>query len=196
MKQRLASTHLDDGTEVAYALVGHGPLLVHAPGWLSHLELSWALPVERRYYEMLAAGRTLVRYDRPGCGLSGPTGAAPSLAREIETLAAVLTSVTQAAGTPAVELFGASLGSAAAAGFTAEYPGSVSTLILYGGWVRGRQVATAMMREHVLGLISEHWGLGADILTDIFAPGADAATRTAFSRYQRETASAQTAGPC
>jgi DNA-binding CsgD family transcriptional regulator len=66
-------------------------------------------------------------------------------------------------------------------------------LVLYGGWVRGSDVATASIREHVLGLIGEHWGLGSDVLTDIFAPGADPETRTAFTRYQRETASAQTA---
>ena len=37
VKQRLASTRLADGTEIAYAAAGQGPLLVHAPGWLTHL---------------------------------------------------------------------------------------------------------------------------------------------------------------
>src|SRR5918995_7086004 len=86
VKQRLASTRLADGTEIAYAAAGQGPLLVHAPGWLTHLEASWAMPVERAFYEMLARGRTLVRYDKPGCGLSGPTTRAPSLDLEVETL--------------------------------------------------------------------------------------------------------------
>ena len=58
VKQRLSSTRLADGTEIAYALVGQGPLMVHAPGWLTHLEFSWALPAERGFYEMLARGRT------------------------------------------------------------------------------------------------------------------------------------------
>ena len=53
MEQRLAETRLADGTTVAYALAGEGPL-VYPPGWLSHLELSWAIPAERRYYETLA----------------------------------------------------------------------------------------------------------------------------------------------
>jgi pimeloyl-ACP methyl ester carboxylesterase len=193
VKQRLASTWLADGTEIAYALVGRGPLLVHAPGWLTHLEISWALPVERRFYEMLAGGRTLVRYDKPGCGLSGPTTVAPSLAREVETLTAVLTAVTSTAGAETVELFGASLGAAVAASFAASHSGTVSRLILYGGWVRGREVASPKIREHVLGLIGEHWGLASDVLTDIFAPGADPMTRAAFTQYQREAASAQTA---
>lgn len=185
MEQRLASTRLADGTEIAYAVAGQGPLLVHAPGWLTHLELSWALPAERGFYETVARGRTLVRYDKAGCGLSGPATRTPSLELEVETLAAVIAAT---AGTGPVELFGASLGAAVAAGFAAADPGAVSRLILYGGWVRGRDLATAATRTHVLGLISQQWGLGSDVLTDIFAPGADAGTRTAFGRYQREAA--------
>lgn len=193
VKQRLASTRLADGTEIAYAAAGQGPLLVHAPGWLTHLEASWAMPTERAFYEMLARGRTLVRYDKPGCGLSGPTTRAPSLDLEVETLGAVLASVMSTAGTDTVELFGASLGAAVAASLAATRPGTISRLVLYGGWVRGRDVATAEIRAHVLGLISEHWGLGSDVLADIFAPGADPATRAAFTHYQREAASPQTA---
>ena len=193
VKQRLASARLSDGTEIVYAFAGQGPLLVHAPGWLTHLEVSWALPAERGFYEMLARGRTLVRFDKPGCGLSGPTTRAPSLALEVQTLAAVVAAVTSAAGTDTVELFGASLGAAAAASFAATRPGMVSRLVLYGGWVRGCDLATTETRGHVLGLISQRWGLGSDVLADIFAPSADAVTRGAFTRYQRQAASAQTA---
>ncbi|MDQ2750878.1 MAG: alpha/beta hydrolase [Actinomycetota bacterium] len=193
VKQRLASTWLADGTEIAYAIAGQGPLMVHAPGWLTHLELSWALPAERGFYEMLGRGRTLVRYDKPSCGLSGPTAREPSLDLEVETLAAVIASVTSTAGTDTAELFGASLGAAAAASFAASQPRTVSRLVLYGGWARGRDIATTQIREHVVGLISQHWGLGSDVLADIFAPSADPVTRTAFTHYQREAASAQTA---
>ena len=189
MRQRVAATRLADGTEVAYAVTGRGPVLLHAPGWLTHLEASWALPAERAFYEMLARGRTLVRYDRPGCGLSGPTDRAPSLELEVETLAAVHAAVA----TGPVELFGASLGAAAAAGLAADLPGAVSRLVLYGGWVRGRDLGSPEVRAHVLGLIGEHWGLGSDVLAGIFAPGTDPAARAAFTAYQREAASPRTA---
>ncbi len=66
MEQRLGSTRTPDGIEVAYATAGHGRPLLFVGGWLSHLELSWALPAERAFLESLAQGRTLVRYDRPG----------------------------------------------------------------------------------------------------------------------------------
>jgi DNA-binding CsgD family transcriptional regulator len=44
-----------------------------------------------------------------------------------------------------------------------------------------------------LGLVESHWGLGSDVLTDIFAPDADGATRAEFARYQRACSSAATA---
>jgi pimeloyl-ACP methyl ester carboxylesterase len=182
VRQRLGTTALADGTPIAYAVVGSGPLLVHAPGWLTHLEASWALPAERAFCEGLARGRTLVRYDKPGCGLSGPTDRPPSLDLEAETLAAVLAATADGP----VELFGASLGAAAAVAVAADRPAAVSRLVLYGGWVRGADLGPAELRAHVLGLVGAHWGLGSDVLADIFGPTADAATRVAFTAYQRE----------
>ena len=61
MEQRLATTRTRQGVQVAYASAGHGPPLLFVGGWLSHLELSWALPVERRMLEGLGRGRILLR---------------------------------------------------------------------------------------------------------------------------------------
>jgi pimeloyl-ACP methyl ester carboxylesterase/DNA-binding CsgD family transcriptional regulator len=187
--QRIATTRLTDGSRIAYAVAGRGPVLVHAPGWLIHLELSWAMPPERALYESLAQGRTVVRYDKAGCGLSGAAARIPSMELELETLDAVV----RAVGASRFDLYGASLGAAVAAAWTAEHSARVARLVLYGGWVRGADIAAMPVREHVLGLVAEHWGLGSEVLADIFAPDADAATRTAFVRYQREAATPQTA---
>jgi pimeloyl-ACP methyl ester carboxylesterase/DNA-binding CsgD family transcriptional regulator len=186
--QRIATTKLRDGTQIAFALAGTGPLLVYASGWLTHLERSWSMPPERGFYESLARGRTLLRYDKAGCGLSASTDREPSLELELETLDAVVA----AAGVTRFDLLGISLGAPVAAHWAAEHPDRVDRLVLYGGWVRGRDVATPDVQRHVLGLISRHWGLGSDVLTDIFAPDADAATRAAFIEYQRAAASADT----
>jgi DNA-binding CsgD family transcriptional regulator len=51
-------------------------------------------------------------------------------------------------------------------------------------------VAAPGVREHVLGLVDQHWGFASDVLTEIFAPDADAGFRAMFSRYQRQSASA------
>jgi hypothetical protein len=65
--------------------------------------------------------------------------------------------------------------------------------VLYGGWVSGDRIATPKLREHVVGLIEQHWGLGSDVLTDIFAPEAEAGFRAFFSEYQTLSASPETA---
>ncbi len=189
VEQRIASARLGDGTQIAYATAGQGPFLVYAPGWLTHLELSWAMPPERAFCEALARGRTLLRYDRPGCGLSGPVNGPPSMDLELQTLAAV----TSAVGAERFDLLGTSLGAPVAASWAAANPRSVNRLVLYGGWVRGEELTGPALREHVLGLLVQHWGLGSDVLADIFAPDADAATRAGFARYQRAAAPPETA---
>lgn len=184
--QRVGAT----GSGVAYAVTGSGPPLVYVPGWLSHLELSWALPPERAFYEALADGRTLIRYDKPGCGLSTNTPAGPyTLEHELDALGAVVAE----AGLERFDLMGISLGAPVAAAWAARNPATVSRMALYGGWASGPDVATPEIRRHVLGLVGEHWGLASGLLADIFAPDADGPTRAAFSQYQRESAPAETA---
>ncbi|MGV1009969.1 MAG: alpha/beta fold hydrolase [Dermatophilaceae bacterium] len=189
VEQRLGSAYLGDGTAVRFAVAGRGPIAVYVPGWVSHLELGWALPAEREFYEGLAAGRTLVRYDRPGCGLSGTTDLADVVGLELQVLQLVATAVR--AGR--FDLIGASFGAPLAVRWAARHPGSVSRLVLYGGWVDGDVVAAPAVREHVLGLVDQHWGFASDVLTETFAPDADAGFRAVFSHYQRESASAAVA---
>jgi pimeloyl-ACP methyl ester carboxylesterase/DNA-binding CsgD family transcriptional regulator len=190
MGQRIAMTTSPAGARIGYAVTGSGPPLVYVSGWLGHLELSWALPAERAYYEALADGRTLIRYDKPGCGLSERTSPeAYSMEQELDALRAVIS----ATGVQRFDLMGASLGAAVAATWAAQQPVTVSRLVLYGGWAYGPDVAAPEIQRHVLGLVEQHWGLAADLLADVFAPDADAATRAAFTRYQRDAASAQTA---
>jgi pimeloyl-ACP methyl ester carboxylesterase/DNA-binding CsgD family transcriptional regulator len=188
--QRVATTESGDGVRIAYSVTGSGPPLVYVTGWLSHLELSWALPAERAFFEALAQGRTLIRYDKPGCGLSGRTPPERySMAQELDALDAVL----GAAGVGRFELMGASLGAAVAATWAARHPERVERLVLYGGWVNGADIAAPEFRTHVLGLVRQHWGLASGLLADVFAPDADAGTRAAFVRYQQESADAGTA---
>ncbi|MFI1995613.1 alpha/beta fold hydrolase [Actinoplanes sp. NPDC020271] len=189
MGQRVAWADSPAGGRVAYAVSGSGPPLVYVNGWLSHLELSWALPAERGFFEALSEGRELVRYDKPGCGLSTPASPDHTLGHEFDALQAVL----DATGSDQFDLMGVSSGAAVAAAWAAEHPSSVSRLVLYGGWAYGPDVAAPEIQTHVLGLVRQHWGLASGLLGDVFAPDADGPTRAAFTRYQREAASAETA---
>ncbi|WP_395242604.1 alpha/beta fold hydrolase [Agromyces sp. MMS24-K17] len=189
MQQHIARLNMRDGTELAYATVGTGRPLLYVSGWLSHLESSWELPEERAFYEALAEGGRLVRYDRAGCGLSGPARRPPSMEGELAQLAAV-------AGTVAPERFdlmGTSMGALVAISWAAAHPDTVRRLVLYGGWASGAMVASPRIQQHVLGLIDTHWGLASDVLTEIFAPDAPTASRERFARYQRASSDAPTA---
>jgi pimeloyl-ACP methyl ester carboxylesterase/DNA-binding CsgD family transcriptional regulator len=191
MGQRIATTTSRAGARIGYAVTGSGPPLVYVAGWIGHLELSWALPAERAWYEALADGRTLIRYDKPGCGVNERTNpdGPYTMEHELDALRAVIA----AAGVERFDLMGVSLGAAVAAGWAAEEPATVSRLVLYGGWPFGPDLGAREVQGHVLGLVGQHWGLASDLLADIFAPDADAGTRAAFTRYQRESASAETA---
>ncbi len=189
IRQRWGSASLEDGTRIAYALTGSGPPLVVVPGWLSHLELGWSIPAERMFHEALSSGRTLVRYDRPGCGLSDPYDGPRTIELELATVRAV----TDDVGAPSFDVFGWSLGAAVAARWAADHPTTVDRLVLYGSWATGSAIGDEDSRRHVVGLLASHWGLGSDLLTDLFAPEADAGTRRALAQYQRAASSADTA---
>jgi pimeloyl-ACP methyl ester carboxylesterase len=188
VEQRLDEVVTADGTALSYASVGHGRPLVYVMGWLSHLRLSWELPAERALYEALARGCRLVRYDRAGCGLSAATDRPPSLASELEQLDAIAATLAEP-----FDLTGTSMGAPVAVAWAAAHPESVRRLVLYGGWARGEDLSPPPVRDHVLGLIESHWGLGSEVLTDIFAPDADRETRAGAARYQRACSTAATA---
>jgi pimeloyl-ACP methyl ester carboxylesterase/DNA-binding CsgD family transcriptional regulator len=189
VEQQLGSTHTPEGVDVAYAVAGAGRPLLFVGGWLSHLELSWALPAERQFLESMARGRRLLRYDRPGTGLSEHAAPAPSIAGELDVLDGVLS----AAGVARTDVVASSLGVPLLVEWAARNPERLGRLVLYGGWARGADVAAPEVRDHVVGLVTASWGLGADVLTDIFAPDASAGTRAALTTYQRQASSPETA---
>ena len=82
------------GRRVAYEVRGSGPPLVAPAWWVSHLELDWQNADFRRFWEGLADGYTLIRYDRLGVGMSDRTlhDADLTLDSEVATLRALSTS--------------------------------------------------------------------------------------------------------
>jgi pimeloyl-ACP methyl ester carboxylesterase/DNA-binding CsgD family transcriptional regulator len=174
---------------IAWATVGTGPPVVFGGWWCGHLELDWRNPLFRRFSGLLGDRFTLVRYDRPGVGMSDPTGPlVTSLADEVAALSAVV----DAAGDK-VSLFGGSSGGCAAMAYAAAHPDRVERLVLYGSYARGTEIAAADARDSLLALVGRHWGVGSRVLADLFLPTATAAERDEFVRFQRGSLTAEKA---
>src|SRR6185295_18642909 len=77
---------------VAYEIRGDGPPLVAPAWWVSHLELDWQSAGFRRFWQGVADGYALIRYDRLGVGMSDRTVRESDLTidGEVATLRALL----------------------------------------------------------------------------------------------------------
>ena len=179
-----------DGASIAWSAIGQGPPLVIGGWWSSHLDLDWRSPKFRRFVGALAEYRTVVRYDRPGAGVSD-RGAMPP--RTLDEELATLEALVDAAAPGTISLFGASSGGGVASLYAARHPERVERLVLYGAYARGVDLAPPAARETMLGIVEQHWGLGSRVLADLFLPDATADERAEFAEFQRRSASREVA---
>jgi len=116
---------------VAYSTTGNGPPLLCDSGWITHLRAQLELLSYGAFIDRLAEHFTVIRYDKPGCGLSdisgGSGGSSPragsdgiDLSFDAQTAAAL--AVADAVGADRFRLFGASQGAQVAAAIAARHP--------------------------------------------------------------------------
>lgn len=176
---------------MAYEVRGGAPPLV-APAWfVSHLELDWENPEVRRFWQGIAGGYTLIRYDRLGVGMSDRTLHDSDLTLDAEV--ATLRALVDELGLERVSLIGGSSGSCTAITFAAAFPERVERLVLYGSYPDGTERTEPGVGEAIVAAKQAHWGLGARLLGDIFLGRVDAEEHERFRRLQREAATAETA---
>ena len=140
------------GLRIAYQVIGEGPDLVMVPGLTSHLEIQWRDPSYRRFVRSLSSFCRLVRFDKPGTGLSDPVAEPPTLCQRVADLRAV----TSAAGCWRPIVLGFSDGGPIAISLAAAHRRSVRALILYG--TSPRRPPGSVMRQ--LRMMARHWGQG------------------------------------
>jgi pimeloyl-ACP methyl ester carboxylesterase/DNA-binding CsgD family transcriptional regulator len=131
----------------------------------------------------------VVRYDKPGCGLSDPWPGRQTLDTDLEVLGAVADHLRL----DRFDLPGISMAAPVSAAFAARHPSRVGRLVLYGGYASGAQIATTKVAAAVVDLVRAHWGLGSDVLAEVFLPDASAQAKADFARLQRGSAPAQVA---
>jgi pimeloyl-ACP methyl ester carboxylesterase/DNA-binding CsgD family transcriptional regulator len=174
---------------IAYATLGSGPPLLLDAGWVTHLRGQLDLFSFGAFIGGLAERFTVIRYDKPGCGLSDRDVADLSFDAQVSAALAV----ADAAGARRFRLFGASQGGQLAAAIAARHPERVAALALYGTCASGRDLAPAEIRDSIVALVRAHWGLGSKVLAGIFLPEPSGAEVAEFTSAQRAGASAAVA---
>lgn len=124
-----------DGVHTAYGFIGEGPVLLIAPGFISHLEWWRSAPRNRAFLQLLSEHRTIVIYDRHGCGLSDRDRKDFSADDDMKDIEAVADAA--APGVP-IDLLGDSWGARPTAVFAARHPERVRRLVMYGAALPGR----------------------------------------------------------
>ena len=174
---------------VAYSAAGAGPALLCDSGWITDLRGQLDLFSFAAFVERLAERFTVIRFDKPGCGLSDREGA--DLTFDGQVAAAL--AVADAAGAGRLRLFGASQGGQLAAAIAARHPERVEALALYGTCASGRDLLPGPARDSVVALVRAHWGLGLKALAGAFVTDPTPADLAAFTTFERASASAEAA---
>jgi pimeloyl-ACP methyl ester carboxylesterase/DNA-binding CsgD family transcriptional regulator len=175
---------------IAYSTEGAGPPLLCDSGWVTHLRRQRELFSFASFFGRLAERYTVIRYDKPGCGLSDREGIDLSFDAQVAAALAVAGAVRA----DRFRLFGASQGGQIAATIAARHPERVEALVLYGTCANGGNLAPDEVRESIVALVRAHWGIGSKLMTSIFVPDPSADEVEQFGRLQRAGASADVAG--
>ncbi len=127
---RIQYAKTSDGVSIAYYAMGSGqPLIICPFGPFSHLQLELRMPQTREVNEYLGRGRTLIRYDNRGFGLSDRAADDFSLDAFVRDLEAVADDLQL----EQVQLIPIAFSAMVAIAYAARHPGRVSHLGLLGG---------------------------------------------------------------
>jgi pimeloyl-ACP methyl ester carboxylesterase len=197
LRQEVRFCKSKDGTRIAYATSGHGPMLLKAANWLSHLEYDWESPVWRHWNRAFAAEHTYVRYDVRGSGLSDWDVPELSFDRFVEDLEAV----ADAVGTERFSLLGISQGGAVCIEYAVRHPERVNALILLGayalGWEKRASEKGLERYRAMMTLIRTGWGADnpafRQLFTSLFLPGGTLEQVRWFNELQRISATPENA---
>jgi pimeloyl-ACP methyl ester carboxylesterase/DNA-binding CsgD family transcriptional regulator len=180
-----------DGRRIAYATVGEGPLLVLPSWWVSHLVEDWRDGGFREFVEALARRYLVLRYDRLGTGLSDRERPAGTLTLDYEV--ALLEALVDELSPSSLSLLGMSCGACVSAIYAVRHRALVDRVVLYGAYANGRALGPADALAAMVELVRSAWGLGSQLLVDVFAPSAPPAKRRVMAAYQRAAATPDTA---
>ena len=193
MDQQIKFCTTSDGVRIAYAVAGSGYPLVWVPGWLSHAEIDWDIPVLGDRYRALTGDFRLFRLDKRGTGLSARKQMPYTREKWVLDVEAVVADV----GLERFALAGYSEGGPIAVEYAALHPDQVSHLILMGSGVSspGEDPELEATVQAIVTIIRKNWGTATRMMTDFFFGEGTLSPEAAqaFADYQRQSADAEDA---
>ena len=198
LRQTIRFHRSSDGTRIAIAECGEGPVILRAAHWLSHCHHDVESPVWRPWLEAFSARHRFVRYDPRGCGLSDRHTADLSLMAWQDDLEAVASTIQA----PRFVLLGLSQGGALAIRFAIDHPERVSHLILVNAYAQGRRVRARtdterLEAETMVNFVRIGWGRAnpafCRFFTNLFIPGGNPEQHRWWGDLERITASPEVA---
>lgn len=195
--QKVLYSKAADGTQLAYSVTGQGPPLVKTANWLNHIQHDWESPLWRHWIEEFTRGRSLIRYDERGNGLSDWDTPDLSFEAFVNDLECVVDSLKL----EQFDLLAISQGAAVAIDFAVRHPERVRRLVILNGYANGwatrSDPAELARREAMLTLTETGWGADSpayrQLFTNIYVPEASPKQMGWFNEMQRLSASAENA---
>ena len=198
LRQTIGFSTSTDGTRIALASCGEGPVILRAAHWLSHVDYDLESPVWRPWVEALSARNRFVRYDPRGCGLSDRHVADLSIGAWHADLDAVAATIEE----PRFVMLGLSQGGALGIAFAVRHPERVSHLVLVNAYGRGSRAraqsdAERLEAETLVNLIRIGWGRDnpafCRFFTNLFIPDGTPEQHRWWGDLERATATAEVA---
>jgi len=178
-----------NGKHIAYAIHGQGSYLVIPAWWVSHLELDWKNPNYQKFFQILGEHHTIVRYDRPGVGISDRQRKSFELSDEVRVLADLIEHLS----IKECSLLGISCGGPVAIMYASHYPKIIDKIVFVGSFVDGKDIGEIEVQNALCTMVAASWGLGAKAIIDLFDPEMDTAQRIALGKTHSQSSTAKMA---
>ncbi len=148
-----------DGVTVAYTVTGSGPTLIGLPSVpFSNVMAQWRTAPLQAAYRRLAEEVRVVLYDGRGTGLSQRNVTDLGLEATLRDLDAVVEQVAA----DRFALLGYYFTALTAVAFAARHPERVTRLVLFGGALRGEELAATPDNQALLTLADRDWDFFID----------------------------------
>ena len=179
---------------IAYQVLGDGEHdLVFAPGFVSNVELGWAIPERAEFLSALASFARVIQFDKRGTGMSDRVGDLHTLDARMDDLRAVM----DAARSERAAILGVDPGGSMSFVFAGTYPERTRALVLFGTTAR-----TLWAPDHPWGMseqdylrhvdeVERGWGdpaYGGEVMRR-YSPSLDDSRADHWARYLRQAAS-------